>query len=334
MVQEDQTTSSSGNNSNIGRTAKKQRPKKVPQRGLGVAQLEKIRLQEQHKKDSDYLVAAADVSVPSSNVPLTSVDGHKFWGSCDFNIGKECSFGLDPGLVFRANLSLPYETEPLWHLPSLMQRGGPLSCSMVNLSSRTSSSKSVMNFQMEPPSNQSYYKNFKPLCPEEDKVIGMKRPYPFSLDNAPGPSFLTNCYPPIVHSINGQVGATSSNKAPTFGFEPDTSNLREGPSCSTTNGVFGRDFLKLAPPTTTSMCSTSKSKHPLSNSIPYESPGLDQGSCEDSIMKQGGGLNLQRPYYSFFPAPAMAQIERASAVTMANCKSAEVAGHVDLNLKL
>ncbi|KAK8622678.1 hypothetical protein V6N13_117584 [Hibiscus sabdariffa] len=321
MVQEDQTTSSSGNNSNIGTTSKKQRPKKVPQRGLGVAQLEKIRLEEQHKKDSAYLVAV-DVSVPTSNVPLTSVDGHKFWGSCDFNIGKECCFGLDPGLVFRTNLSLPYETEPLWSLPSLMQRGGQPSCSMVNLSSRTSSSKSVMNFQMELPSNQSYYKNFKPLCPEEDKVIGMKRPYPFSLDNAPSPSFLTKCYPPIVHSIYGQVGATSSNKAPTFGFEPDTSNLREGPSCSTTNGVFGRDFLKLAPPTTTSMCSTSKSKHPLSNSIPYEYPGLDSLAYH------------QRPYYSFFPPPAMAQIEGASAVTMANCKSGEVAGHVDLNLKL
>ncbi|KAL4309850.1 hypothetical protein GQ457_01G004130 [Hibiscus cannabinus] len=314
MVQEDQTTSSSGNKSNIGTTSKKQRPKKVPQRGLGVAQLEKIRLEEQHKKDSAYLVAAAaaDVSVPTSNVPLTSVDGHKF-----------CCFGLDPGLVFRTNLSLPCETEPLWPLPSLMQRGGQQpSCSMVNLSSRTSS-KSVMNFQMEPPSNQSYYKNFKPLCPEEDKVIGMKRPYPFSLDNAVGPSFLTKCYPPIVHSINGQVGATSINKAPTFGFEPDTSNLRKGPSCSTTNGVFGRDFLKLAPPTTTtSMCSTSKSKHPLSNSIPYEYPGLDSLAYH------------QRPYYSFFPAPAMAQIEGASAVTMANCKSGEVAGHVDLNLKL
>lgn len=52
------------------------------------------------------------------------------------------------------------------------------------------------------------------------------------------------------------------------------------------------------------------------------------------MMKQGGGgFTQHRPYYSFFP-PAMAQIEGANTVTMANCKSGEVAGHVDLNLKL
>ncbi|XP_039001599.1 protein SPEAR2-like [Hibiscus syriacus] len=184
MVEEDQTTprctTSSGNNSNICRSSKKERPRKLPQRGLGVAQLEKMRLEEQQKKDSAYLIAAADVSISSSSVfrppfsavcngntggvPLTGVNGHKSWGL------------------------MPRETEPLCPLPSLMQRGQQSSFSMVNLSSRTSST-SVMNFQMELPSNQSYYKNFKPLLPEEDKVIGMKRPSPFSLDNVPGPLF-------------------------------------------------------------------------------------------------------------------------------------------------
>lgn len=121
----------------------------------------------------------------------------------------------------------------------------------MNLSSRTSSSTSVMNIQTEPPSNQKYYKNYTPLLPEEEKVyiymiqcvytftlllcdnnmpsvfkvIGMKRPYPFSLDNAPGPPLHTK-YPPIVHSIYGQIETTSNTKDTTFNFEPDASNFR------------------------------------------------------------------------------------------------------------
>ncbi|XP_039026910.1 uncharacterized protein LOC120160602 [Hibiscus syriacus] len=189
------------------------------------------------------------------------------------------------------------------------------SSSMVNLSSKTSSSTSVMNFQMKPPSNQSYYTNFKPFLPGE-KVIGMKRPYPFSLDNSPGQfPFHTKYYPPIVNSNNGKFEATSStSKATTFNSDSGTSNSREGPS----NGVFARGFLTLAPPTTTS------------NLLAYH-----QASFEDSIMKQGGsGLYMQRPYYSVFPPPAMAKIEQASAATMANCKRVEVAEHIDLHLKL
>ncbi|KAB1670593.1 hypothetical protein ES319_1Z154300v1 [Gossypium barbadense] len=351
MAPEDQTqrcsnnsNTSGGNNNIIGRSSKKQRPKKVPQRGLGVAQLEKIRLEEQQKKDPGASLILP--LIPSFHPQITlllllphlllqlliSVNGHKFWGSC-------CEFNIEKG----TNLSLPYESESVWSLPSLMQRGQPFHQHQPpssNGKKLTSSSTSVMNIQTEPPSNQKYYKKYTPLLPEEEKVIGMKRPYPFSLDNAPGPPLHTK-YPPIVHSIYGQIETTSSTKDTTFNFEPDASNFssKEGPSCSTSNGVFTRDFLTLGAPATTSMCSTSKSKHPPSNPISYELPDLDslayhQASFGDSIMKQGGGgFTQHRPYYSFFP-PAMAQIEGAKTVTTANCKSGEVAGHVDLNLKL
>ncbi|OMO92396.1 hypothetical protein COLO4_17616 [Corchorus olitorius] len=450
MAQEDQQQRCSNNSNtssgtcggisgnNFVRSSKKQKAKKVPQRGLGVAQLERIRLEEQQKKDSSSVVSAAilpspppppppppthhhhhhhhqkpsflpltipsnfhpsnqpcssssasiplipadiisppnsifrppfsvqniDVNISANTVPLTSgnnKNGHnnKHWSSsCEYNYNfeKECS-GLDPGLAFRTNLSLPYESEPIWPLPSLMQRAQAQpfqqpSSSMVNLSSRTSST-SVLNFQMEPPSNQSYYGNCTPLLPEEEKMVGMKRSYPFSLDNAPGPPLHTK-FPHIVHPIRGQVETASSSNGSNFmNFEPGTPNFREGPSCSTSNlesksrksikqnGVFDGDFLTLAPPTTTSMCSTSKSKHPSSNLVYYncELPDLDslasyQGSFEDSIIRQGSatGLNQYRPYYSFFP-PAMAQIDRATTITMAKCSGGEV-GHVDLNLKL
>ncbi|XVE80047.1 hypothetical protein DITRI_Ditri14bG0107800 [Diplodiscus trichospermus] len=438
MAQEDQTQRCSNSNTssgggignNIGRSSKKKRPKKVPQRGLGVAQLEKIRIEEQQKKDaavaailpspssvispptthhkSSYLplpiptfhpsnrscsssassipfppdlsppnsifriplsVQNIDVVGTANTVPLTcsgspawhpgaavlpgndSVNnsGHKFWSSCEYNIEKECS-GLDPGLAFRTNLNLPYESEPIWPLPSWMQRVQPFqqpSSSMVNLSSKTSST-SVLNFQMEPPSNQSYYANCAPLLPEDEKVVGMKRSYPFSLDNAPSPPVLSN-YPHIVHSINGQVEAASSSNGSAFNFKPGTPNFREGPSCSTSNLDSKSkksikqdgDFLTLAPPTTSSICSSSKIKHPPSNLIyyNYELPDLEsltsQASFEDSSVRQGAsGLNqYYRPYYTFFP-PTMVQIDRATTISMANCKGGEVGGHVDLNLKL
>ncbi|KAE8672063.1 Actin cytoskeleton-regulatory complex protein pan1, putative isoform 2 [Hibiscus syriacus] len=402
MAQEEHISNSNSNGGGIGnkifgRFSMKQRPKKVPQRGLGVAQLEKIRIEEQQKKDASILPSSQSpvvMSLPSptrkSSVPASAsclplpvpdpmfgppfsaadtvpwtCNGsvvhngqNKLWGSCEFeynNIEKECS-GLDPGLASRTNLSLPYEFEPIWPLPGLMQRAAQqtfqqTTSSVMNLSSRTSST-SVLNFQMEPPSNQNYYGNCTPLLPEDDKVVGMKRSYPFSLDNAPGPPIFSK-YPPIVHSINGQVETASCSNCSTFNFEPGTLSFREGPSCSTSNmeskskksikqnGVFDGDFLTLAPPTTEPVCSSSKFKHP-SSVLPYdkcELPYLEslayQASFEELIVRRGvGGVNqLYRPYYSFLP-PAMVQIDRATTIYMTNCKGGEVGRQVDLNLKL
>lgn len=181
MVQEDQTpkcsnsSSGGGGGGNIVRSSKKQKPKRVPQRGLGVAQLERIRLEEQQKKDASssssssptmqllssnhqpcsssiaFQPPAADhlssslfrpssssviqnielLNSNSSNVPLLSNpvgwgyaagNVHKFYDSCDFNSGKESS-GVDQGSNVRSNLdNLPYESIPVWPLPSLMHR--------------------------------------------------------------------------------------------------------------------------------------------------------------------------------------------------------------------
>lgn len=197
MAEEDQTqkysnNSSSGVGNNIVRSSKKQKPKKAPQRGLGVAQLERIRLEEQQKKDAAFVSATVlpssqsttlsatkssslsvltpnyhpsdhsssspipfpfppDLSSPkslfrppssvqnveilnSNTVPLTNTVGwssvpiqgqgnvHKLYNSCEYNLQKESS-GVDPGSTFRSSLSnLPYESIPIWPLPSLMQR--------------------------------------------------------------------------------------------------------------------------------------------------------------------------------------------------------------------
>lgn len=234
MAQEDQTSNTSsggggiGNSSSGGRSSKKQRPKKVPQRGLGVAQLERIRIEEQQKKDAALILPSPSPSSSSSSLthhhksssylslpiptfhspppppnqlssscsipfpsdiisppnstfrpplfPVSNIDniivssaaaantvpltcgsavwppallpgnngsvnnnnnniGHKFWSSSEYKIEKECS-GLDPGLAFRTNLTLPYESEPIWPLPSLMQRAQTFqqpSSSMVSI---------------------------------------------------------------------------------------------------------------------------------------------------------------------------------------------------------
>lgn len=70
MAQEDQTRNCS-NGGDLGRststTNKKPKQKKVPQRGLGVAQLERIRLGEQQKRDVAATILPSPNSVPSSS---------------------------------------------------------------------------------------------------------------------------------------------------------------------------------------------------------------------------------------------------------------------------
>lgn len=171
----------------------KPKPKKVPQRGLGVAQLEKIRLEEQQKNDaaaaifsspsplsptksSSYLslpvpsfrqsnrssssfpspplvnlsssssmfgpplpVLNMDVrdsfSVPlvdqaksgGSETGLSAVtileqgNALKWQSSCEYYLEKE-NYGVDPGLSFRSNFNLPYEVNPGWPSPQVLQR--------------------------------------------------------------------------------------------------------------------------------------------------------------------------------------------------------------------
>ncbi|KAL7218331.1 hypothetical protein ACSBR2_011574 [Camellia fascicularis] len=165
------SNSSSGGGGN--RSSKKLKQKKVPQRGLGVAQLEKIRLEEKEKKDALLL----------SNIVKTI----------------KCS-GLGGGLdhnrfACRSTLNLPYESNPILPPPNIIQRTLQFqlqnsSSSMVNVSSGTSLSSEIKYHQMEPPSNQSFYgNNCTPLWHEEEKMVGMKRPYPFPPDNPPGPLF-------------------------------------------------------------------------------------------------------------------------------------------------
>jgi len=62
----------------LGRSSKKSKQKKVPQRGLGVAQLEKIRLEEQQKRDAPPLSPSSTAlsSTKPSYLPLPLKNFH------------------------------------------------------------------------------------------------------------------------------------------------------------------------------------------------------------------------------------------------------------------
>lgn len=75
-AQEDQTHKCIGSNSSSSSSSKKQKEKKVPQRGLGVAQLEKIRLEEQQKK----VIALSSSSFSSSSSPSLSLPNYHNFG--------------------------------------------------------------------------------------------------------------------------------------------------------------------------------------------------------------------------------------------------------------
>lgn len=384
-------------------SSKRHKAKKVPQRGLGVAQLEKIRIEEQQKKDvivAPMMQSPATISSSSSqkspylslpipnfhlppNQPAStrsipfSVDlaaenlmfrptpsaqqieippwppgngnFQKVWSVCEHNLQKE-NAAVDPLLPLKANFSLNYDAaDPIWPLPSLMQRAQQNKQSSSAMVSSTSA-PTLLNFQMEPPSNQIYNGNCAFLWSEE-KMAGMKRPYPFPLENPAGPSFHYKL-PHISYPIDRRDEHASSN-GNTISFDPNNSGFR-GLPCSTststsepntkkrikeTVGVCEGDFLTLAPPVSTSMSQSSKSKDASPNSAYYdlEFPDFEtlpyhQGCMEDSIFRQGrGGLDLPQPYYSFFP-PATGQ----ATTTMTKCNGAgqAVRESVDLNLKL
>lgn len=74
MAQQEQSQMYSNSSSGgiVARSSKKLKQKKVPQRGLGVAQLEKIRLEEQQKKDAIFQVPSAIISPSNSSSCLAS----------------------------------------------------------------------------------------------------------------------------------------------------------------------------------------------------------------------------------------------------------------------
>ncbi|KAK1416719.1 hypothetical protein QVD17_25835 [Tagetes erecta] len=405
------------------RSAKKLKHKKVPQRGMGVAQLEKIISEEEHhqqhhqQKKNDVVLTHNSIISPSnssSNLaniqtipsfraasippppplphlvskteggnastksvskPLNLISGcggnwSRLWNGGDYKYEGEKqkqkqkqkpsqnqNYDLDhsryTAASFAGNLvALPYESNPsIWPpAPNLMlQRSQHFqqpcsSSSMVNVSVNSSSacSSSVMNFQIEPPSNQSYCgNNFQPLWPEEEKMVGMKRSYPFSLENAPIPSF--QCKFPSAYVSRSDEYASCSNGGGNTSIEPAHSYLRENCSSSGAisdaitkkfideNQILTRDFLKLAPPQTSQSNSNSKDILRLSPCIgeqpQFERLQLQKDQSKDLTHLSGRSGSNAQAFLSFFP-PAKTSIGHQGS------SNGEAGESVDLNLKL
>ncbi|CAN4096965.1 unnamed protein product [Withania somnifera] len=270
----------------------------------------------------------------------------KLW-SCEYSPERESQQGdHHHGVIFGANVDLPNELHnPILPLPSVLQRSQQSSCStsMMNISLGISSS-SVSNYQMEPPSNQNYYSsNYVPLCPEEVKMVGMKRPDPFSSEFPPVPTFHCKFPPGYVSLASRSPESASCSSECAASLESGNLLKREAPSGSRTlseskprnvvrqNKALNGDFLMLAPPTTAfpyqrSSNSTLKSQEIL----PLESVTC-QGVAEEPITSSAVNRSVQHPIYGFFPT-AKVQISQEGK-NKRNCH-VEVGGNVDLNLKL
>uniref|UniRef100_A0A2P2JA57 Uncharacterized protein n=1 Tax=Rhizophora mucronata TaxID=61149 RepID=A0A2P2JA57_RHIMU len=222
---------------------------------------------------------------------------------------------------------------------------------MVNVSSLCTSS-STPSFQMEPPSNQSYYGMYKSRWEEEEKMVGMKRSYPFSVDNSPAPSLLHKKLPPIAHPIGRSDDQSCSvGTGGALNLISGNTNSREEPSCSGSimeshsrkaieeNGVLNGDFLTLAPPTINLTCPSSKLNRPsaylaFSNHDTIDFSSLpSQGNMEYPIHQSAPSVpNPRQPCYSFLPTTIM-QTGQATK-TFDSSNGGEVGENLDLNLKL
>ncbi|KAL0353810.1 UNVERIFIED_CONTAM: hypothetical protein Sangu_0962300 [Sesamum angustifolium] len=401
---------SGGVSSNRSKNVKQ---KKVPQRGLGVAQLEKIRLEEQRKKEalqaanvlannaigspsdtasvqcpnfgSSLSSSPNSVPLPQSptNFPspnalyrsappvpvritkqlegelgLQSISGPgngnwpRLWNG-EYNHEGENQRVEHLGFAFRPpQVNLPFESNAaVLPLPSVPQRSYQLQ--------RPSSSSSVvsqvllddtMDFTIisikfpdgAPFKPKSSWKQLYIVEPEEDKMVGMKRSYPFSLESPPATSFPGNFHPAIAASRSRSDELPSCSSEYTVPTEPRNKCMRDGPSNSSAlheqnpsdiirdNQRLNGDFLTLAPPVAASPPLNSKYKHPSGYSGHQGAELSDfksmasQENLRSQIHHLEPGGSTEQPF-SFFP------VKSQSHVNNGNGEKGET---IDLNLKL
>ncbi|KAL0320629.1 UNVERIFIED_CONTAM: hypothetical protein Sradi_5324400 [Sesamum radiatum] len=274
--------------------------KKVPQRGLGVAQLEKIRLEEQQKKESLQVAnILAKIQLVHLVIMLSS------W---------------------------------LFNAPNLGQMN----------SSTGISPSSILSSQMEPPSNQSSRgNNYVPSWSEEEKMVGMKRSYPFLVESQPSRSLNCNFHPSYAASLSRSDEFDSCSNGYKAHMEPRNKCIRESSSNSSPQPeqnpsevnrdkrLLNGDFLTLAPPVVVSPPSNSEQKNTLDYSG-YQRPKLyeyERMPCQDyakrHIHHPGPSGSVERSV-SFLPITL--QIDQTTTrVSNGNGEKTET---IDLSLKL
>ncbi|KAH6837336.1 hypothetical protein C2S53_009596 [Perilla frutescens var. hirtella] len=372
MAQEEHILSSShsgGGDSGSGGVVSSDRSrnlkqKKIPQRGLGVAQLEKIRLEEQRKREAleaanalannaigsvnDAAAPCLTVQSPSFQSPNTlyrsspsipiqisnqfkgggedtnlqaiSGSGNGNWArlwSSDYNHSRNDHLGT---AAFRLQRNLQFDSNAAAAATPMPQRSFHLQRPASPVVNATSGiSPSVLTSHMEPPSNQNIHphgSNFASSWPEECKMVGMKRSYPFSLESPPPRSFPVHFdsksrsdeFPPCSSGYTAQteprnmyIRAGPSNPSPL-----SEQNLRD-------DGRLNGDFLTLAPPAAWN----TNHRYPLDHL---------EGSFGNQVHDSGP---REQPFIFF---PDRSDVDETEArVANANGEKGET---IDLNLKL
>ncbi|KAL0301218.1 UNVERIFIED_CONTAM: hypothetical protein Sradi_6398600 [Sesamum radiatum] len=347
--------------------------KKVPQRGLGVAQLEKIRLEEQQKKESlqvANILAKNSVGSSSDNAQFLAVQCSKFRPGLsplhksvpNLEILHENSVQIPKNLKagggeigVEAISSPGHENRPiLWNgeynLAGEKQRLGTHGFAFepqMNSSTGISPS-SILSSQMEPPSNQSSRgNNYVPSWSEEEKMVGMKRSYPFLVESQPSRPLHCNFHPSYAASLSRSDEFDSCSNGYTAHMEPRNKCIREissnsspqpeqNPSEATRDkGMLNGDFLTLAPPVVVSQTSNSEHKNTLDYSG-HQRPELyeyehmpSQDYAKSQIHHSGPSGSVERSV-SFLPI-AFQITQNTTHVSNGNGEKTET---IDLSLKL
>ncbi|KAL5715923.1 hypothetical protein ACHQM5_017680 [Ranunculus cassubicifolius] len=386
-------------------SSKKIKQNKVPQRGLGVEKLERIRLEEQRKNGSVPAAAAASsgpvavmhaardqyqyeltpsVSIQPPSIPFSSSSPFSEFSSMSSN-NNLLGLGLhQTPKHFKQNTDhttgMSSVAAPAFAWPvdgtgsglnseSRKMENGFLNGSSFHLQNglkpnwppfvqtQWSQHNQQLSSLVEPPSNQttysnysqSNYSNYMSSLRHEGKMVGMKRSWPFSLDNLQDSS----SFPHNITSLeaygnsmsNVREGPSGSNSN-TFSWMEKNLELRpnrrskddlilDGDFLNTNkrikgNGTLDGDFLSLGLSTTTTCSSTIKFKQSFTFPPPdyQELSKIDvlafQGSIEDQVNHSIGFIQQQ---YSFFPSD-----ERH--IAQSTSSKGEVGESVDLTLKL
>uniref|UniRef100_A0A7N0SY00 SPOROCYTELESS-like EAR-containing protein 2 n=1 Tax=Kalanchoe fedtschenkoi TaxID=63787 RepID=A0A7N0SY00_KALFE len=252
------SSSISFRNGGNGRNSKKPKPKKIPQRGLGVAQLEKIRLKEEVKNEAltspPHPMTAASLHNRSLTVPpfpqhtrpypfgTDTLHGHvpchphlpvRHHGIGPPLAGTQFNNGVAgigyPSRIFSGHIQ-EVEKETLSLNPPCTS-DGPFRGTSGNQQSYSyssavnvgpgNSSSAVLNLPTEPPSNQSPLGTYRSFQPEEsEKIAGLKRPCPFMIRDPSDPMLHGKFNPLTVHGLEISTS---------FGY----------PGSSAINGNFG-----------------------------------------------------------------------------------------------
>ncbi|KAH0450708.1 hypothetical protein IEQ34_021400 [Dendrobium chrysotoxum] len=205
VLQEDGDPNNGGCNDRTGFSPKKPKPNKIPQRGLGIAALEKLRREDQQKRIAAAFSTSENIAATAScaggigsgeHLSVSFIAPTPFFPLLEQST-KPCFFGNYA--LFRPQADAIDGSSPLvWKsiqsesssnsnsrlpLPPGKLQQEQHRCSLVinNFLSPTLSSGACL--QMEPPSNQSYVSINPPSMPEQ-KLASLKRSWPFQSGSA------------------------------------------------------------------------------------------------------------------------------------------------------